>query len=402
MNVSSMNLISTRGFKHEKPIVIFDIAHQQHFNHTHMQEALQLVEGEYGIDIYLNRENFTLTNLRGADLLILPSPYYKLPAVDIATTFDTQVLIEFLVDGGAILFLSNPFFFEENMRNYSGNNKAMNRFMNIGIGMEFIGTENVLMNDFSHQFNDERFLSLNSTHLKSEHAIITGFPEDEPVKELLAYSTGISAQAGELIVNTPPTTYQVSSEGDLIQGSINNQTILGSSSSGGSGRVIACGSSIMFSDLVIPSTNSTRWIDVKDNKQLFRNMISWLLFETPVPEEENYIPDFSLFALATSVLFLLTLVLGIILYTIGREVKRVEVSEKIIKMREQRAQREKIDKEIQEALYAEDFPEEDKKEEKEEEEEIGEDEIDMEDISKEIRKKSKTRSRSERRRRRRK
>ncbi|MBD3191947.1 MAG: hypothetical protein GF308_14965 [Candidatus Heimdallarchaeota archaeon] len=400
LNFGSMKFIPTTGFKHEKPIVIFDVAHQQYFNHTHMQEALQMVEDQYGIDVYLNKENFTLTNLRGADLLILPSPYFQLPASEIVTPFDQQVLIEFLGDGGSILFLSNPFFFEKNMRNFSGHNTAMDRFMNIGTALAFSGAQNVLMDDFNYQYNDERFLSLNSTYFQTDHAIITGFPEDEPVEELLAYSTGIGREIpGELVVNTPSTTYKLDSEGTVEQGSVYNHTIIASSTSGGNGRTIACGSAIMFSDLVIPSTNSTRWIDVKDNKQLFKNMVSWLLFETPVPEEVNYIPDFSLFAFATSVLFLLTFVIGIILYTVGREVKRVEVSEKLIKMREQRAQKEKIDKEIQEALYAEDVPEEDKDEEKEEEE-IADDEIDMDAISEEVRKKSKTRSRSERRQRR--
>ena len=95
-------------------------------------------------------------------------------------------------------------------------------------------------------------------------------------------------------------------------------------------------------------------------------------------------------------LFFVFFIVGIVLYIVGRDVKRAEVSEVITKMRERDESRAKTEKEIEEAYYAED----DEVVEPEEEDDVVEKEIDMKSISDEIKKKPpKTRSRSERRRR---
>ena len=90
-----------------------------------------------------------MTNLRGADLLILSSPYYDVPRGDIVSNFDQGVLAEFMADGGAILFMSNPYFFEDNMRNYSGNNPAMSDFMSIGTGLSFSTSRSAIVRSAS-------------------------------------------------------------------------------------------------------------------------------------------------------------------------------------------------------------------------------------------------------------
>ncbi|MCK5159404.1 MAG: hypothetical protein KAR08_09625, partial [Candidatus Heimdallarchaeota archaeon] len=107
------------------------------------------------------------------------------------------------------------------------------------------------------------------------------------------------------------------------------------------------------------------------------------------------IPPIGIFVASIIAIFFVFMVFGSVLFTIGREVRKVEVSETIIEMRKQDEQRKKVDKEIEEAYYAEDDVEDELEEEEEDKKEI-----DMKSISDEIKKKPpKTRSRSERRRR---
>jgi len=160
------------------------------------------------------------------------------------------------------------------------------------------------------------------------------------------------------------------------------------------GRGVSIGSTIMFSDINVTGTNTT-WFDTLDNSQLWKNIIAWLLLQTPQTVPFDPIFEFGIFAGIIFGVFFIFFIIGIVLYIVGKDIKRAEVSETIIKMRERDDRRKKVDEEIEEAYYAEDEVD---VEAVEEEEEVKE--IDMKSISDEVKKKPpKTRSRSERRRR---
>ncbi|MEA2069960.1 MAG: hypothetical protein U9O98_01570, partial [Asgard group archaeon] len=44
---------TSSGFKHNNPIVIFDASHQQFFNHTFMQSALDYIEDTFEAQIII-------------------------------------------------------------------------------------------------------------------------------------------------------------------------------------------------------------------------------------------------------------------------------------------------------------------------------------------------------------
>jgi hypothetical protein len=151
----------------------------------------------------------------------------------------------------------------------------------------------------------------------------------------------------------------------------------------------------MFSDINVTGTNTT-WFNTLDNAQLWKNIIAWLLLQTPEIPPQSFIFEFGIFAGIIFGVFFIFFIVGIVLYIVGKDIKRAEVSETIIKMRERDERRKKVEEEIEEAYYAEDDVETEAVE--EEEEEVKE--IDMKTISDEVKKKPpKTRSRSERRRR---
>jgi len=408
LSINLVNVNAGSDYKGKsKPIVIFDVAHQQTFNHTQMQSAIQAIEERLEITVFINYDNFTLVNLQGADLIILPAPNLNaIRAPDSETAFsviDRRALFEFYRDGGSMLYLANPYFFEEEMRNYTSHANYLNYMMSSG-GQDEVDygslsidrAQITLMNDLSNRHDDERFIYINNDTMLTDHSIVQGFLDSDPVNELLTYSTSVDTIFAQRLINTSVTTYEVNSEGEVQGGKTQEHTILAANEIDAyDSRGISCASTIMFSDLAISNTSSDTWFEEYDNALLWENMIAWLLFEIPEIKPDEPIPPIGIFAASIIAIFFVFMVIGSVLFTIGREVRKVEVSETIIEMRKQDDQRKKVDKEIEEAYYAEDDVEDELEEEEEDEKEI-----DMKSISDEIKKKPpKTRSRSERRRR---
>ncbi|MHA1365615.1 MAG: hypothetical protein ACTSXA_09145 [Candidatus Heimdallarchaeota archaeon] len=408
MNIGSLNYMNTQAYKGETPIVVFDIAHQQMFNDTHLQSAIELIEDFFGADVFINTDNFTLTNIRGADLIILPSPYFG--AVDVPdgtgafASIERRALQEYYQDGGSVLFLANPYFFEEEVRNYSSDIQSINTMMegsagetgadsydNLGFGEPYL----TLFDDFNYRYDDPRFLYINETTLLNDHPIIKGYPKDDPVSEILTYATSTNyLSSSKSIINTSQVAYGLRTNGEMPSvGAVKTHKLLAADEKF-LGRGVSIGSTIMFSDINVTGTNTT-WFDTLDNSQLWKNIIAWLLLQTPQTVPFDPIFEFGIFAGIIFGVFFIFFIIGIVLYIVGKDIKRAEVSETIIKMRERDDRRKKVDEEIEEAYYAEDEVD---VEAVEEEEEVKE--IDMKSISDEVKKKPpKTRSRSERRRR---
>jgi len=409
MNISSLNYLNTSGYKGEKPIVIFDIAHQQMFNDTQLQSALEMIENVFGAEVYINTDNFTLTNIRGADLIILPSPYFGVDnvpdGVGAFADIERRALQEYYQDGGSVLFLANPYFYEEEDRDLSSDIVSINTMMegsagetgedsydNLGFAEPYL----TLFDDFNYQYNDERFLYIDESTFLTDHPIIEGYPGDDPVTEILTYTTETSfLSSSTSVINTSQVAYGLRTNGEMPSvGSVKSHKILAVDEKF-LGRGASIGSTIMFSDLNITGTGIT-WFEVYDNAQLWKNVIAWLLLQTPVVDPMTDIIPFGIFAGIIFGVFFIFFIVGIVLYIVGKDIKRAEVSETIIKMRDRDASRRKVDKEIEEAYYAED--EVDVEPVEDDDEEVKE--IDMKSISEEVKKKPpKTRSRSERRRR---
>lgn len=399
MSFTSPNTFETAGFKGEKPIVIFDVAHQTYFNNTHMQSALDLLETKYDAEIYVNEDTFTLTNLRGADLLILPAPFYL--AESPYSDLEKLALTEFIQDSGSVLFMVNPFIFEESMRNFTSHTNYLNSMMDGTYGeLSFQPRNTLMLNDFSYRYDDQRFIYLDNSSFDTDHSLITGNPQiDEAIDELLTITTSISATgASDRVITVPENSYYLEytdeNTSSIPVGAVSAHTILNANEKYG-GRALSICSGIMFSDIEIPGANNT-WYEAYDNAQLWENIISWLFFKLPVAPPTNPVPDFWMFAIGILGVFLILIVIGLIFFTAGKETKRVEVSEALQKMREKESRQKSEEKEIEEAFYAEDDVE-DEVIEDEPVEEVKE-EVDMKSISDEVKKKPpKTRSRSDRR-----
>jgi hypothetical protein len=402
----------TGELRNNPPIVIFDVAHNQQFNNTHLTSALEMIEDLFSADIIINEDNFTLTNIRGADLIIIPSPTH--PGGDISsndlgpfTEYENRALQEYWEDGGSLMFLANPYFFEPEYQNLSSANTYLNNMMKASDdspdyeSLSFVGSKGVLVDDFNYIYSDERFLHLTNKTFLNSHPIIRGATNEDVVNEVvtsMTFTSPPSTANPSLLINTSNTAYELDEDGRIKPGSIRSHALL-SADAKYRGRGLSVASGIMFSDLNITGTE-TSWFDALDNSKLWKNMLSWLLFKIPKTTPVSPLPNFGYFGVAILVVFFVFMVFGSVFYTVGREVKRAEVSEVLTQMRKRRLRKEELDEEIEEAVSAEEEEEEEEME--EEEEEIVSGEVDMQSISDEVKKKPpKTRSRSERRRRRR-
>jgi hypothetical protein len=396
---------TSTGYKHEKPIIIIDDGHNQTFRYTHMQSAIDFIEEEYDATIKINHGNFTFTNLRGADLIIIPSPYYETTLDDAFSDLEIQALTEFYSDRGSAIFLTNPYFFDEEMRDFSGHPKAMNQILVGDYRFLEFSEEDVILNDYHNLDNDERLLFLGNESFNNEHAIIQGPSNSSTVKNIVMHSTTINQLYPTHIVSTPANSYIINREGEIDQGSVRNHSLIACYRQTNK-RGVSCGSGIMFSDLLLDASANTTWFESYDNKQLWENMVAWTLNQIPVPEPQSTIPSIGYFFAIGGAIFIVFIVFGLTLFIIGREVKEVEVSDKLIKMREKELQKQKEEEQaIQKAYYAEDVIEEDEakvsdedKDKKEAKKKDNDKSFDMKSISEEIKKKPKTRKRSKKRR----
>ena len=343
-------------------------------------------------------------------MIILPSPYYGVPDVpDGEGSFadiERRALQEYYQDGGSVLFLANPYFYEEDDRKYSSDITSINTMMEGGVGetgddsydnLGFAEPYLTLFDDFNYKYDDPRYLYINESTFLVDHAIIQGSSDDDPVKEILTYTTETNYLSSSTnIINTSKVAYGLRTNGEMPSvGSVKTHKILACDEKF-LGRGVSLGSTIMFSDLTITNETTTTWFEAYDNAQLWENIIKWLLLQTPETAPVKPIYPMGVFTGIIFGMFFIFFIIGIVLYVVGKDVKRAEVSEVITKMRERDERRVKTDQEIEDAYYAED----DEAEIDPEEDDVIEKEVDMKSISDEIKKKPpKTRSRSERRRR---
>ena len=100
------------------------------------------------------------------------------------------------------------------------------------------------------------------------------------------------------------------------------------------GRIALSGSTIMFSDLLAdPGGDSSSWLDLGDNKDLWVNTISWLAgerqTETPVAVEDEELPFFSIVGiLGLSTIGLFVLGTGAHLYGASKPIEPLTKAKK--------------------------------------------------------------------------
>lgn len=357
------------GIKSEY-VIVYDTSHGQYFTPDDFQgafDSLSVLEDQFNITIIIREisEQFTSTNLQGADLLIISNPNFEARAAD----GEKQAIESFVQEGGSTLYLANPLAADEAI---TGSPRVLNEFLDdrfqpdarIQNGVTGqVDTLTVLADEIDKAANNESHVLINATETINEEAIINGV---SPVEQVLYFGAGVldSTQGGRSGIassftgNTSYTSYTLNDQSNVVTfNTLNNiKWMVGREYTAADGRSAAVGSTIMFSDHEYDSTTS--WIDAYSNKALFQNLVAWLMKLTPVLEEAPTIDnDFNWFVGRTffwgimitlgfvALIFASQVIPGKLavgeIFKVGREKKYVEKSSKKTKRKSTTSKKKK-------------------------------------------------------------
>ncbi len=304
-------------------VILFDESHGQYFNRTLMKTALEAINTTIKNVrfIFNNDTSFNSTNLQGINLVIIGNPgeysKYNLSSSEI------EALQDYVERGGSVFLLSNPLTSDNNITGHpsSFNNllgARTNRLTTARISTQsgLPSEATVIMDDFNYLYNNESYVSikdysLNTTFLDENKL----FSQTNMIKNITLFSTAISIDRSEeqyAIGRTNHTSYLMGADGSISQDMVEGFLTWLFAKQIGNSRLAISGSTIMFSDLNITSTMT--FINEAQNKQLWLNIINWLLHITPYEEEKPIaIPFFELIIIAV-VLAITSFIISIILY----------------------------------------------------------------------------------------
>jgi hypothetical protein len=278
--------------------IIYDEAHLQFFTHELMSMALSGLNETFDssskdvtIQLVINKENFTSSNLQGSDLVIITNPGLKDGSADYIINDDSNEdeeknLLGYINDGGSVLYMGNPVSNNDSIR---GHRSAMDRLVidelgaNLRLGSGDGDNTTVVIDDFRNDGNSSHVYFTND-HIQYD----IWKTETNEVSSVLYYGSSLDQPVAQpFFGNGTELTYAVGPDYSIIIEDNGEVVWLSGSSSIGSngGRALLIGSTIMFSDYSY--NESMSWNEVEDNNLLFQNLVAWSLKMTPlnVPEE---------------------------------------------------------------------------------------------------------------------
>jgi len=321
------------SLEQEELIVVVDEAHLQFIGLDLLQTAFAGLndtfdnnQTDYTIRVFTNQEKFDSTHLQGADLLIIPNPGIDktLGSDHNVESDEVNVLDTFVEQGKSILYLANPFSYNESI---AGHALPINELLiddfgaQLTLGGVLADTDNttILVNAFQGS-NDGNatHVRITGNHLEPQ----TLATEINEINEILYYGSSlnvISRDRTRLLGNTS-NTYSVDQTGEAREQEIGQIKWLSGAEVNDNGKVILMGSTIMFSDLAYDETS--KWIDQQDNLGFFENLIAFLLNVTPLdPPQESVQDSFSyllrvnILAATLILLVFLSTIMGILIFT---------------------------------------------------------------------------------------
>lgn len=274
----------------DKYVILFDQSHGQYFTVDMMQTAfdsLSALEDHFGTEIEVRPLNhkFNSTNLQGADLVIISNPEEG----GFALTEEKRALADFVEAGGSTLYMGNPYSEDKNI---TGNPQLLNDMMSSNFqtkasfqtAQDSTTEPTVVVDDFNNVENITHIV-VTPENLNEEVMYRGPVPGFTNVSEVLYYGSPVVDQdvvssLFKTIIhgNFSSTAYAVDAQFDATL--LSQEFFWLVAKEYEHGRSMAVGSTIMFSDL--PYDNNTKWIDQRDNLEMFQNMIAWLLQITPV------------------------------------------------------------------------------------------------------------------------
>ncbi len=301
-------------------VILYDEAHGQYFKYSNMSIAFSWANETFQkqfnsiIRVIPINDTFNRTNLQFGDLLFITNPgIYANGTPYQFESNEIQAIKDFIAVGKSIVALGNPFSIDANVSGHIGPLQRLVRSVYFGpfdllaSGLE-VNESTIIVDDWNNDGNNTHVLT-NSSYYQ-EHPI---FQEPFEIGRAIVYAqaVAISREAERfeeyqefLIGKTPNTAYVIRPDYTIIE--MYKQPAWLVAREKDSTRYVVGGSTIMFSNLVDTFSNQT-WVERADHKQIFANMLAWLLHLTPQEKKEEFL-QFSFIELT-----LIELVSGIVI-----------------------------------------------------------------------------------------
>lgn len=329
-------------------VVVYDEAHLQFFTHDLLKTALAGlnesfdVENEIDVTIEfeINTENFTNSNLQGADLVIIPSPNLredKTSNVDTVSRINEEsALEEFLSIGGSVLYMSNPYSANVSL---AGHFLPMNNLIvdDLGFAIKLGFPSSVTDGDNVTIAIDDFNNDGNASHIYFNNNFINGGVWDQEINDIskiLYYGSTIDESfTSTHYGNASALTYSVDRNYDLRVEDLNRlKWMVGNTFGENDGRGVLIGSTIMFSDLAYDNENA--WIEMEDNQELFENLVAWLLNITPLNKPVDTVDSGFGYFLGRNILFSILIPIALLVIVFGTLIRtNIITADKIFSFR---------------------------------------------------------------------
>ena len=324
----SFSFVSTVANAESNPIaskvILIDEAHGQFINSSLLTEAVDSLEG-FGFHVLFSTTPFTQQLLTGVDLVIIPNPSQSVPF----TTAEDTVLSQWMTNGKGLMLLSNPL--DINNASLNGSGKVLNDILSssnfllseIKFDMSSSATDGAIVNKYQ-----------NSTIAQSNLLLpVNGSIKLPDVNNTLiveTQSTTITALDNETILDSGYDSFSVTSDGSYLGQDKNLQLFGGLGFKGG--RIVIGGSTLMFSDLKNPFEGNKTWFNSADNGLFFVSLVKWTLNISNASFVPTVNSDFYVsLALVTGVVGVVFVVLGLVSYVTGKEMKIFEIDQDFLR-----------------------------------------------------------------------
>lgn len=312
-------------------IVLFDEGHGQFFNHSLYSQAISDLRAN-NMEIIYNTDEFNSSSFEGVDIFVSTNPQ------EFYSSVERYYLSNFINQGKSMFLLANPL--NEDNESLNGHGDIFNDLLT-GLGSETVSSvgsfwtysdstdsikqTDVVLDEFSNDTGYSRYLLLELN--SSSHEILS---TDKNITSIVTYSCSIINPRTEVIL-APQKAYAETILGDIHSYS-SDIVLLGSSGElDVAARILLGGSSVMFSDLIVPFSDSS-WYESENNSLLWLNIFTWLSEQNPetlppqVPSEQVIL----LLILMTTIVIFFFLV-GSVSFMVGsgRKISIVKSGEEI-------------------------------------------------------------------------
>lgn len=306
-------------------LILIDNSHGQFINSSLLTEAIKALQDQ-GFRVSTINTSISLQTLTGADLLIIPNP----SGTKSFSTSEEYAMSQWMENeqGKGIIMLSNPL----DITN-SSLNGAPNVFNDIMQSTSFSQAKPfvVAVNNFNGvQVNKYQ----NSTY--ETHNLILNVNSSLPLPDANSSltvdtsSSTITVLNNQTILDAGYDSFAIAQDG-TFSGQDQNLQLFGGMAFE-KGRLVFGGSTLMFSDLPNQYNGNKSWFNSYDNGIFFTSLAKWVMNYSNASNAPSVTANFFvLLMMSTGLIGAIFVVLGVLLYLTGKQMKIFEIDQDFLR-----------------------------------------------------------------------